>query len=1149
MTRPIEERRLITILFADLSGFTTLSRVLDPEEVREVVNVCFESLNEAVIQEGGVIHKYEGDLVIALFGLPAVHEDDPERAIRAGLRMMGLIPSINETIGKKLRRKTTLGLHAGINSGTVFVGEVGSLEKREYTIMGDAVNLTSRLKDVAGPGELIVSETVFRASRYMFDYEPRPPVTLKGFAEPVKVFRPTGVKPRPEPKRGIKGLQSPLVGRKAELTAVRGAIDRLSTGIGGAVFVLGDAGLGKTRLLSELKQQLAPGRVECLEGRCQSSSENVPYLAILQILQAVFSIGEHDSRGVVKECLLSKTREFFPGEWETVAPYLGHLFSVRFEDGLDEKIRHLSPENLHTQVRASVRKLLFAQAKEHPVMLVIEDYHWIDRASLELVDFVFSAEEGAFMPERTPLLLLALSRVEKEKAPYELKEELKKRLGEHCLEIVLKPLAEAETSEFIRNLLDVSGIPESLRRRIIERAEGNPFYIEEIIRSLIDAGVLVLQDGVWRVRPGAAPESLTEIPSTVQAVIAARLDKLDPEVRSVLQAASVIGRSFGAAVLERLGGEDSLMLSVHLATLEDFEYIAATSQGREVEYVFRHPLLHEVAYNGLLKRRRRELHLRIGGIVEGLYADRLDEFAEFLANQYYRSDNSAKALFWLQRAGQKARERYTLAEASTFYGRITELLEDSDFSTAEHRMLAQEAHEALGDAYRLRGDYERALESYRRLEALAVDKNDPVLAHSRLKRAMIDVHRGSLDQALANLDQADALLSGSSEEVMLERAEVGTRRGQVMRLKGRTEDARRAVLQSIEAAETVVGRKPGTDVARRAKKIIASSHHDLGLTFAVLGRYEEAVALYRQCITDFQELGDKFAVASAMHNLGRIYQDLGESHKALDMFVKSLDTFERIGFGQGVATAHNSIGYTYHELGDLKKADEMYRKYWAISQEIGYKRGIGGAQCNLGAIHRERGEYEPALAYFQNYLRGAEEMDDRGEIGDAHAAIALLFLDQGKNEQGFAHIEKAEVVFRSMNEKRNLLDVLRTKAELLMGSDAGRSLACAHEALALSGEIGSDFCLGNSHLTMGRVSLAVGDLSNAARNLKVAVDLLVKVGQKKPMADAYLEYARFLKSQTVRNGLPREEAEVYFRKARQLYEEMGLPNIVAKCVW
>jgi class 3 adenylate cyclase len=746
-----EERRLLTILFADLSGFSALSSELDPEEVKDVVNTCFTYLNKPIVKEGGTIHKYEGDLVIALFGLPVVHEDDPERAIRASLDMMTLIPEINRVLTAKLRRATSLDLHVGVNSGTVFVGEIGSQDKKEYTVMGDVVNIASRLKDVAPKGEIIVSEPVFRASRYLFDYEARPAVNLKGIKEPVRIYRPLKFKEHPEPKRGIKGLCSPMLGRDRELALLKAAQDRLYRGEGGVTFVLGAAGMGKTRLLDELKKYAAsadPVPSLTLEGRCFSYGESMAYGPFIQILEQLLNVSELDTRETLREKLLDRVKSIFPTEWREVIPYLGYIFSVRFEGEIDEKVKFLDAQGLKLQIMIAIRKLFFELARQKPLLLVIDDYHWIDNESLALLEFVL--DPGTAGPDKLPpALFIVLSRIEKEVAHYETKERLKRKLGGRFQEIVLQPLDTVDSTQLVYNLLNVPGITRGFKDRILVKAEGNPFYVEEIIRSLIDGGILVFTDGVWNLGQGLKHLDGIRIPDSVQAVIASRLDKLNQDTRDILQMAAVIGRNFYGPILEQLCSLDAMLLTVYLAALEDYEYIMELKRRPEAEYSFRHPLFQEVAYSNLLIKRRRELHRRIGELIEKIYTGRLDEFTDVLAYQYANSDDAGKALEWLKKAGVRAKGRYANDLAIGYFEKLARLIRET---MPDRTGELAAACEALGDIYRLKAEYPKAERYYEEMfQAAGSDR----IMRSRARRKVVPLRhdQGDYDGALKILDE------------------------------------------------------------------------------------------------------------------------------------------------------------------------------------------------------------------------------------------------------------------------------------------------------------------------------------------------------------------------------------------------------------
>ncbi|MEO0228344.1 MAG: tetratricopeptide repeat protein [candidate division WOR-3 bacterium] len=1169
-----EEFRLLTILFADLSGFTKLSHSLDPEDVQDIANICFEYLNRPIIKHGGTIHKYEGDLIIALFGLPVAHEDDPERTIKASLEMMSLVPEINEKLSGKLKMKTDLGLHIGINSGTVAVGEVGSKEKKEYTIMGDVVNLTSRLKDIAKNGEIVVSEPVFRASRYLFNYEVLPPVHIKGIEGKVKIFKPLKIKEKPEPKRGIQGLYSPLVGRDKELKSLREWVKGLERGRFGTAFILGDAGLGKSRLFEELKGLIANAKlpITILEARCLSYGETIPYFPFLQIIKKFFGIEDSDSSEIVQERLLKKTKSLFSDGYKDIVPYLGYLFSIRFADELDEKVKYLEPKDLKIQLFLSVRKLLKAVSHSQPVLLAIDDFHWIDPVSLELIEFLFDS------PEPFPFFFLGLSRIEKEKLGYKIKERLREKLGNEYLEIILKPLDNDSSTRLTYNLLKVPGFPEEFRDKILAKAAGNPFYLEEIIRSLIDSGILVFEDGVWKLSTSYSLLSNLKIPDTVQAVIASRMDRLDPDVREILQIASAMGRSFYPRILQNLCEFEELMLTLHLATLEEYEYIQKFRSEPELEYIFRHPLIQEVVYNSLLKRRRRELHRRIGETIEKLFHNRLDDFAEILAHQYTNSDNFEKAIEWLKRAGEKAKKRFANDEAIGYFERVISVIRENNLLPI-HRDSLIEFCEALGDICNLKSENERAIKNYQEIFDNTTDK----IVMARVKRKIAYVYRcqGRLDDSLRILGSAQEIIEGNTVDEIIEKSQIHISRCWILRIKGEMESA----IKEVERGLAILERSDIDE--KRIKSVKARGFNNLGAIFCDKGEYDRAIELFEKYLRISEEIGDRRGIGTANNNLGLIYYNRGEYDRAIELFQKHLRITEEIGDRRGIGTASNNLGLVYYNKGEYDRAIELFQKHLRITEEIGDKWGIGIASNNLGTVYKEKGEYDRAIelyekklriseeigdkrgvgmaignlanVYFskgehdraidlhQKHLRISEEIGDKRGIGTASAGLGNVYLEIGNLEDAEENILKSKKICEEIGDKWEVINTHCSLSELLIkkGKKLEDAIEYVDKALKLAEEINSKEKRADCYFTYGKIyskCSAVIYHTKAKEYFKKAMEIYKELKNKKTLADCYLEYAKMLRDAELCGLEPEEKSETYFKRALEIYQGLKLPH-------
>jgi len=1199
MFSELEERRNLIILFADISGFTRLASKLDPEDVQEVVNTCFEYLNKPITAQAGTIHKYQGDSVIAFFGFPEAHEDDPERAVKASLEMIELMPEINRILLRKLKSQTNIGLHVGVNMGTVVLGEIGSKEKKEYTIMGDAVNIASRLKDVAQMGEVIVSEKIFLMTRYLFDYRVLPPVSVKGIDKPMDIFRPLNIKDKPDKKRGIEGLYSPLVGRDEELNIIRDCLEHIGKGKTSVLFILGPAGIGKTRLQSEVKKLIVrlglP--IKVLESHCLSYGETTPYLPVLQIFSQIFKVSDSDSRETTREKIKTKVKEMFPQIFEEFLPYLYYLFSIPVRGELEEKIKHLDAQTLRKQIFMSLKKVFKTLGKNKQLCLFCEDYHWIDNESLQVLKFLFDS------PQPRGLSFIGFSRIEKEKEPFKIKEELKRMLGSNYYEIHLKPLNADASSQLIVNLLSISDIPQNLKKRILSRAEGNPFYVEEIIRSLIDSHILKYSSGVWHINASPITGKKRDfpdidIPDSIQGVIRARLDRLEPDMKKMLEYAAIIGRTFRSAILEQTYGKDHLIISLNLVVLEEYEYIEKTGNEPELEYAFRHPMLHEVTYNSILRKTRRNMHQKTAMVIEKMYGNRLDDVTELLAYQYGKSDNTEKAIEWLKKAAEKAKDRFANDEAIKLFSQILEITKEN---IEKNRSVACDCYGALGAIYALKGENTLALESY---EAMLHNAGDDKIKASEARRGIAEVYEilGKWDDALKILEETEDVLSDKSVSEMLGKFEIYNLRSNIYKVKGELDKALKSCETALDILDDAALKDPRNVETRKIKKLrnlgvgsMASVHYtkgefakaialwenllkvseelndkrtsnsalnNLGVAYFSIGKLDKAVAMYQKGLKISQQIGDIQVIGRTTSNLGVAYYLSGDYTRAIELFQKYLAISEEIGDKRGTAITNGNLGISYYNLGNLKLAHQFFIKQLEISRVLGFRHGIVKATISLAHIYDDWGEYEEARQNCERSIEISAQMNNENMLGVAYFNLGNINKHEGnvgKAKEYFTQSENILIEAASkMEDRQELLNLYILLAELkfnlaVLSEDKKtedmikNALQYVDNALGIAEELDSRFSKGKCYVTYSKIFFILSDFKKAEKYFRAGVKILKELSQKKLLADSYFEYAKILKGKVKKPADIQQLADRYLIAAHKLYSEMNIPHKIAEC--
>ena len=644
------ERKIVTVLFADVASYTALSEKLDPEEVHQILDGCFQILMAEIHRYEGTINQFTGDGVMALFGAPLAHEDHAQRACHAALAIQKAMASY----GERIRREYGLPfqLRIGLNSGPVMVGKIGDDLRMDYTAIGDTTNLASRMQSLAQPGSILASSDTYRLARDFFSFESFGEIPIKGKEEPQLAYQllaSSEVATRLAAS-AAKGLTR-FIGRTRELQSLQEAYVKVQSGSGQVVGIVGEAGVGKSRLLWEFRS-LPPKGLLYLEGRCLHYGGSMAYLPILDILRSYFEIQEGDREVPIKRKVSEKVLSL-DASLQHILPPLQELLSLKVDD---ESFLQLEPRQKRERTFEALRDLLIRHSQSQPLILAIEDLQWIDKTSEEFLSYLID------WLAKAQILLILLYRPEYTH-PWGSKT--------HYTKIGLDQLPLSQSAELVQAILEGGEVAPELRQLLLDRAAGNPLFLEELTHSLLENGSILKQD--HRFILSQKPSDL-QVPDTIQGIVAARMDRLEENLKRTMQFASVIGRDFAFRILQMITGmrED---LKSHLLNLQGLEFIYEKSLFPELEYIFKHALTQEVAYQSLLLKRRKEIHERIGKAIEDLYGERVEEFYEVLAYHFEKAGVTDKAVKYLDLAGQRAVRLSANEEAIASFNRALELLQ------------------------------------------------------------------------------------------------------------------------------------------------------------------------------------------------------------------------------------------------------------------------------------------------------------------------------------------------------------------------------------------------------------------------------------------------------------------------------------------
>ncbi len=757
--REIEgERKPVTILFTDIVGSTAIAEKLDPEEWKEVIQGAHRRVTAAISRYDGTIAQLLGDGVLAFFGAPLTHEDDPERAARAALDIQAsMIEYQRELLGLVQEFKMRVGIH----SGEVVLGKIGAGEHTEYLAIGDAVNIAARLEGLAEPGQIVVSENIAQRISATIELQDLGKFAAKGKTNPLRVYAVLKIKVESGLIQGLSGERSSYVSRAEEIKNLGASLLSLCKGQGQVVTILGEAGIGKSRLLEHVRDQLnkiiaedtpfPSASIHWLESRALSFGGALSFWMISQLLFADLGLSTKIPKVKLKVALRRRVTALFGEAATEVLPYLSQLLDLDLtadEDG-PNPIQSLGSETLKHQTLQSLSIYFSKVARVQPTVLVLEDVHWADPSSLKAI------EEMLALTDRTPLMILLLMRINPNHGSWGIKLKAETDFPHRYTEIHMRQLPKTDATEFVGQLLGSQALPEEILEVILSRSEGNPFYLEEVVRHLIEQGSIIQEDGIWHTTEASGDLG---IPDSLHGVLLARIDRLEGAVRSTLQMASVIGKSFQYRLLEAIS-DDDIDLDVHLSQLQRVDLVREKARLPELEYIFKHSLTREAAYSTLLHERRKEIHRKVGEALEGSYSDRAEEIFGLLAHHFEAAEDHEKALAYLIEVGDKTRLEDAHIEAADYYQRALNILE-----TLGNDSLARATWLKLGLVYQTDFEFDAAHRAYEAAFALEQRFKDvPDLSpESREDQRMMRMpllHIETLDPNLMTLSTEGVVLS------------------------------------------------------------------------------------------------------------------------------------------------------------------------------------------------------------------------------------------------------------------------------------------------------------------------------------------------------------------------------------------------------
>ncbi|MGD9365961.1 MAG: adenylate/guanylate cyclase domain-containing protein [Desulfobacteraceae bacterium] len=1027
------ERRHLTILFTDLTGYTHMMEQYDPEDVQALMANIVRSSVQIIEAYNGHIERIIGDEVLGLFGLPVAHEDDAIRAIKAAREIHATVARIKP---KSFKLPKPVAMHTGINTGLVVTARMAPSDGT-FELSGEAVNIASRLSDLARPNEILVGPETYRQAFGFFDFDAMPTMTIEGKSRPINVYSVKGEKDRPMTGQRKVKHTADLIGRQAELDTLIKAMMDLEEGHGRIISIIGDAGTGKSRLLHEFEKHLSGKRINWITGYAFAHTQQVPYFPLVGIVRRWLELDGSATSEEMGTGIAKKVGALLGPHAEEI-PIIQGLIGQEVEETVD-----MSPEEWRKRLQSAMLNLLSGIARQAPTVFCMEDIHWGDAASFKLLkDIILNFEQPALLICTTrPHASLFTSHEQEFIAPL-------------YTEIRLNELSPAEAEDMMESMLNTEALPEDLCRLIRKRAEGNPFYLEEILNALVESNALTVEDGRWQLHRAFKE---TDIPSTIHGVIASRMDQLGPEDKRILQEAAVIGRAFLYDILKRVSVYGDAVDS-GLYKLERAGLIKPRALHPEMEFIFKHALIQEVSYRSLLRRERQRVHERIGRTIEHIYQDRLSEFDETLAIHFQKSTATDKATDYLIRSGTKALRRCALDESDQYFKTAKAMLEQQQLATPDTKKRLLDVVNQWAFVFYYKGLNRELQELLEHQQSLLDSLDDPVReGYHWAWHGCALWHRHRFAESYNSLIKAHKL-------------------------------------------------------GEQAKHPYLTGYASTWLSWPCteLGRFDEAIEYSEQAEALFVDglVQDAYIYFNGLHGKGYAYWHKGDAHRTGRIGERLIKFGRRHGNVRSLVSGHCCLGWKDLVIGDIDSATASFQAAVNISADPWYSQFPKLALC-YGTI--SHGKIEGALPLLDQLIAFS---DDNGAefVGEpARFFKALTAILNGRVTEG---LEKMETLLGQWQAAGCRLRVMtcgyvlaRVYALLFQGAMqtadspdaphmrpmADKCIQWFQTCLSESKETGAHGIEGQSLMGLGNAYAALGEPDRARQCLEESIAILDRI--------------------------------------------------------